>query len=183
MTLHPLPGRPRGLQPALTQFPGKLYVELAALIRAVMTEHGASGPGFAIHDPEVQAMSVAYAGPGRRYCVVEHEGRVVGGGGVAPLDGGPPGVCELRKMYFYPVARGLGLGARLLDHLLTAARELGYQTCYLETLESMGKARQLYEAFGFRRLEGPRGATGHHGCDAWYARELSPASEPPAGAA
>jgi putative acetyltransferase len=146
--------------------------ELAALIRAVMTEHGASGPGFAIHDPEVNHMSRAYSEPGARYLVIEHRGRVVGGGGFAPLAGGEAGVCELRKMYFYPEVRGLGLGARLLGRLLREAEEAGYHTCYLETLGSMAKARRLYEAFGFTRLEGPRGATGHHGCDAWYTRAL-----------
>ena len=37
---------------------------VAAIIRAVMPEFGADGPGFAIHDPEVDHMSDAYARPG-----------------------------------------------------------------------------------------------------------------------
>jgi putative acetyltransferase len=36
----------------------------------------------------------------------------------------------------------------------------------------MNSARRLYEAFGFGRLEKPKGKTGHFGCDVWYAREL-----------
>ena len=32
---------------------------VAAIIRTVMPEFGADGPGFAIHDPEVSAMSAA----------------------------------------------------------------------------------------------------------------------------
>ena len=71
---------------------------VAGIIRTVMPEFGANGPGFAIHDPEVSAMSAAYDRPGAAYFVVEVAGRVLGGGGVAPLDGGPDGVCELRKM-------------------------------------------------------------------------------------
>ncbi len=145
---------------------------IAAIIRAVMPEFGASGAGFAITDPEVDHMAAAYARPGCAYSVVERDGRVLGGGGVAPLDGGPPGVCELRKMYFLPELRGSGSGRRLLAHCLQVARDLGHRTCYLETLTGMAAARHLYEGMGFRRLETPMGATGHFGCDQWYLLEL-----------
>src|SRR5262249_54827594 len=83
---------------------------VAAVIRRVMPEFGASGPGFAINDPEVDFMTRAYAGRRARYWVIEHRGRIVGGGGFAPLAGAARGVCELRKMYFLPEARGKGLG-------------------------------------------------------------------------
>ncbi len=145
---------------------------IASLIREVMPEFGASGPGFAITDPEVDHMSAAYPGGRARYLVVELDGVVVGGGGFAPLVGGDPEVCELRKMYFLPRARGLGVGARLLGRLLEEATEAGFRTCYLETLETMTRARRLYERSGFRPLSRPMGATGHFGCDAWYARPL-----------
>jgi putative acetyltransferase len=146
---------------------------VAAIIRMVMPEFGASGPGFAIHDPEVNGMSAAYARPGCAYWVVEDgAGRVVGGGGIAPLDGGGPGVCELKKMYFLPEARGHGMGERLLRQGLAFARAAGYRTCYLETLEGMAQAQKLYGRLGFQRLCAPMGATGHFGCDRWYALEL-----------
>src|SRR5690606_29509637 len=79
---------------------------VAAIIRAVLPEFGATGPGFAINDPEVDWMSRAYAAPRRAYFVIEGDGgRVVGGGGVGPLEGGDADTCELRKMYFLPEAR------------------------------------------------------------------------------
>ncbi|HJU84507.1 MAG TPA: GNAT family N-acetyltransferase [Holophagaceae bacterium] len=146
---------------------------MAAVIRTVMPEFGADGPGFAIHDPEVDHMAEAYGGPGAAYFVVVDEAdRVVGGGGVAKLDGGPDGVCELRKMYFLKEARGTGLGERLLRHLLGVARDLGYRTCYLETLTGMDAAQKLYRKVGFQTLCAPMGRTGHHGCDRWFAMEL-----------
>lgn len=150
--------------------------QVASLIRAVMPEFGACGAGFAIHDPEVDAMSAAYAPPRHRYYVVEREGRVVGGAGVAPLTGGPEGVCELRKMYFLPEARGLGAGKRLLAQLLEDAAAFDFHTCYLETLKSMTGAQGLYRRMGFTPLPGPLGNTGHFGCDRWYARPLGPQS-------
>lgn len=156
---------------------------VAAIIRAVMTEFGASGPGFAIHDPEVDGMFDAYRPPRGGYLVIEHEGRVVGGGGFGPLAGVEAGVCELRKMYFLPETRGLGLGQLVLDRVQLAAREAGYHTMYLETLGTMHRARQLYEAAGFRKLGGPMGSTGHFGCDAWYSKPLGgAASDSEAGA-
>ena len=78
---------------------------VAAIIRTVMPEFGADGPGFAIHDAEVGAMHAAYAKPERAYFVVELDGKVCGGGGVAPLEG-EAGTCELRKMYFDRALRG-----------------------------------------------------------------------------
>lgn len=146
---------------------------VAAIIRKVMPEFGADGPGFAIHDPEVGHMSAAYGRPGSAYFVIDRAGQVLGGGGIAPLEGGPEGVCELRKMYFLPELRGLGMGERLLAHCLEAARALGFTRCYLETLTGMAAAQRLYEKMGFSKLCGPLGATGHHGCDRWYAKELA----------
>ncbi|GHG94126.1 GNAT family N-acetyltransferase [Comamonas sp. JC664] len=146
---------------------------VADIIRTVMPEFGADGPGFAIHDPEVSAMTAAYSRPRHAYFVVERAGRIIGGGGIAPLEGGDAGVCELRKMYFLPEARGLGLGERLLRHCLEFARDAGFRTCYLETLAGMNQAQKLYRRMGFEPLCAPMGNTGHFGCDHWYSRDLS----------
>lgn len=145
---------------------------IASIIRAVMPEFGASGPGFAIHDPEVGHMSRAYAAPRCAYFVVELDGQVLGGGGVAPLDGGDPDTCELRKMYFLPALRGRGAGRALIDRCLDAARAHGFRRCYLETLTGMTDAQRLYERSGFTRISCAKGATGHHGCDTFYERAL-----------
>jgi len=145
---------------------------VAAIIRAVMPEFGADGPGFAIHDTEVSSMSAAYSGPRSTYFVVEMDGKVVGGAGIGPLAGGDDDTAELRKMYFLPEARGHGMGERLLRHLLDLARKHGYARVYLETLTGMDAAQRLYERVGFRIVTSPRGCTGHHGCDRYYVIEL-----------
>ncbi|MGG6463498.1 GNAT family N-acetyltransferase [Solilutibacter silvestris] len=145
---------------------------MARIIRVVMPEFGACGSGFAINDPEVDWMSRAYAEPRHAYFVVERGGEVIGGGGMAPLVGGDPAVCELRKMYFLPEARGLGAGAAMMTICLDAARSAGFRQCYLETLTGMDAAMRLYERSGFRRIDASMGATGHGGCDIFYSREL-----------
>lgn len=146
---------------------------VAAVIRTVMPEFGASGPGFAIHDAEVDDMARAYAAPGCVYFVVERHGRVAGGGGVAPLPGDAPDICELRKMYFLPTLRGLGAGDELMTLCLDRARRLGYRRCYLETLTGMDAAQKLYEKHGFARIPAALGHTGHFGCNRFYLRELT----------
>jgi putative acetyltransferase len=147
-------------------------VAIASIIRTVMPEFGAVGRGFAINDPEVDWMSRAYAQPRSAYFVVERDGVVLGGGGIAPLDGGEEDICELRKMYFLPQARGQGAGAALMERCLDAGRGFDYRRCYIETLGGMDAAMKLYERSGFQRISAPLGATGHGGCNTFYLRAL-----------
>ena len=147
---------------------------MAAIIRTVMPEFGACGSGFAINDPEVDWMSRAYARPRHAYYVLEDAdgGVVLGGAGIAPLEGGDEDTCELRKMYFLPQARGLGAGSAMMAQCLDAARAAGFRRCYLETLDGMDAAMRLYQRSGFTRIDGPLGATGHGGCNTFYLRAL-----------
>ncbi len=146
---------------------------VAHIIRTVMPEFGAKGPGFAINDPEVDTMFAAYSGPRAAYFVLEHDdGRVVGGGGLAPLAGADADTCELRKMYFLPEARGGGFGRQMLERCIARARELGFKKMYLETLTGMDAAMRLYERLGFEKLCAPLGETGHFSCDRYFALDL-----------
>lgn len=147
-------------------------IAIAAIIRTVMPEFGADGPGFAIHDAEVDHMYRAYARPRCAYFVVERDGTVIGGAGVAPLENAEPDVCELRKMYFLPQARGIGAGTAMMQRCLDAARAHGFRRCYLETLTGMDAAQALYRRSGFAPICQAMGGTGHHGCDRYYLRDL-----------
>ena len=146
---------------------------MAKIIRTVMTEYGAVGPGYSINDPEVDTMYESYAGDRAVFYVVEEaDGTIIGGAGISQLEGGDPDVCELKKMYYLPVARGRGLGAKMLQKCIDAARQMGFRICYLETLERMPEAQRLYRKFGFEQLDGPMGNTGHGSCDRYYALTL-----------
>ena len=145
---------------------------MAAVIRQVMTEFGAVGCGFSIEDPEVDALYETYQQPRSCFYVIERGGRVLGGGGIAPLKAGDREVCELQKMYFLSELRGCGQGVPLISRLLDDAREFGFRTCYLETLDHMHQARSLYRRMGFADLDAPMGNTGHYRCNSWMAKEL-----------
>lgn len=144
---------------------------MAEIIRVVMTSYGLDRPGSAIYDEEVATMAESYKRTGAAYFVAEREGEILAGGGIAPLEGGTADICELRKMYARPEARGLGLGRRLLETCLEAARDQGYRQCYIETISEMTDARRLYERNGFTQVC-RQGETGHFVCDTSYVRDL-----------
>jgi putative acetyltransferase len=145
---------------------------VASIVRRVAVELGATGCGSSSEDPEVDGMSAAYSGPGAMFFVVEMDDQVAGCGGFGPLSGGPPGTCELRKMYFLPHLRGKGAGRDLLETCIAAAREAGYDYCYLETRESMKIAKILYSHHGFELLPERLGDTGHFACGTFMGRKL-----------
>jgi putative acetyltransferase len=145
---------------------------VAAIIRVVMPAFGASGEGFAIHDAEVDDLYSAYSKPRTAYFVCEEQGKILGGAGVAPLQGGAENFCELKKMYFLPEGRGKGLGQLVLTACLREARREGFEFCYIETFNTMRAAIDLYRKNGFEQIDGPIGSTGHFACDLFYLRRL-----------
>ena len=104
--------------------------------------------------------------------MISRDSKVFGGGGIAPLGGASAKTCELRKMYLVPAVRGLGLGNKLVQTCLDAARKRGYKTCYLETLSGMDRARALYESMGFTRRSDPRADACESRCNTWYEKNL-----------
>lgn len=149
---------------------------VAAIIRDVMFEFGAVGCGYSSEDTEIDSMYEAYSADNAAFYVIEDQGKILGCGGMGPLKGGDPGVCELRKMYFLPELRGSGLGTKLLRLILQDARNAGFHLCYLETLGNMTGARQLYMKQGFEPIEAPLGSTGHSGCNNYMTLQLQEAA-------
>ena len=146
--------------------------QIAEVIRAVLIEFGVPKVGTAYADKALDVMTETYNKPKSAYFVVENNGRIIGGGGIAQLDNYDGNVCELQKMYFLPEARGLGLGKQMIDKCLEKAKSIGFEQCYLETLPYMEDARKLYAKVGFRSLDSRLGDTGHYSCNLWMLKDL-----------
>lgn len=101
---------------------------IARVIRQVSAEYGLTADkGYTVADPNLDELYQVYSQPGHAYWVVEYEGEVVGGGGIAPLTGSESDICELQKMYFLPAIRGKGLAKTGLNGDGAGARD-GFQT-------------------------------------------------------
>jgi putative acetyltransferase len=145
---------------------------IATIIRSCLTEFGANKPGTVYYDKTTDHLFELFQENGAAYFIAEQDGLVVGGGGIFPSPGLPAGTCELVKMYLLPVARGIGIGATLMNKCMSKAKELGFLSMYIETLPELKKAISVYEKFGFEYLESPLGDTGHFGCSVWMLKSL-----------
>jgi len=145
---------------------------LAKAIRQVLIDIGVPKVGTAYADPELDFMYQAYQTTRSAYFVIEEDGIVLGGAGIAPLAGEDPKICELQKMYFLAQGRGRGLGQQMIDHCLAYAKDQNFELCYLETLPYMKAAQKLYLKTGFSYIDGPMGSTGHTSCNVWLTKVL-----------
>jgi GNAT superfamily N-acetyltransferase len=94
--------------------------------------------------------------PGGAFVLVREDGRPAAGGGIRRL---ADGVCEIKRMYVVPEARGRGHGRRLLEALERVAADLGYRRVRLDTAQSMTTAMALYESAGYRPIPDYNGNT------------------------
>ena len=118
-------------------------------VRALFQEYAAS---LGIHlcfqnfDKELAGLPGGYAPPTGRLLVAVDEDRLAGCVALRRIDAR---VCEMKRLYVRPAHRGTGLGRKLAEAVIAAAREIGYAKMRLDTLPSMIAAIKLYDSLGF----------------------------------
>ena len=106
--------------------------------------------GFQDFQNELATLPGHYAAPGGRLLLASSESLVAGCVALRPLSGDG---CEMKRLFVRPAFRASGLGRMLAERVIAEARSIGYRRMCLDTLPSMGRAQQLYEALGFREIE------------------------------
>jgi putative acetyltransferase len=122
---------------------------VAKLVFDVLAEFGLEADPNAT-DADLQDIEANYFQRGGVFEVIEDEhANLLGSVGLYPIN---KTTCELRKMYFIPSARGLGLGKHVLQRAIAGARELGFKEIVLETSSKLIAANRLYTQFGFQPI-------------------------------
>jgi carbonic anhydrase len=102
---------------------------------------------------EMATLPGAYSPPQGRLFFAEIDGRPAGCVGVRPMTEGSEGMCEMKRLYVDPSARGRGVGHQLALAGIRAAKAIGYRKVVVDTLPAMRMAVKLYRELGF--LEAP----------------------------
>ncbi|HEY9164817.1 MAG TPA: GNAT family N-acetyltransferase [Candidatus Kryptonia bacterium] len=102
---------------------------------------------FQDFDEEVAHLPGDYAPPNGRLILV-YDGPVALG--CIALRKIEDGICEMKRLYLKPEARGKGLGRKLAADLIAEAVRIGYTKMRLDTVPSMTEAISLYRSLGFR---------------------------------
>jgi len=128
-------------------------IDSIAQARILFEEYQAAlGVDLAFQDfeSELAGLPGKYAAPDGRLLLARVEGAVAGCVALRPLSGD---ACEMKRLFVRPAFRAHGTGRMLAERIIAEARSIGYRRMCLDTLPSMGRAQQLYEALGFREIE------------------------------
>jgi putative acetyltransferase len=140
---------------------------IRAVVVAVMNEYGLSSD-LEGNDADLHDVVASYRDRGGSFRVVTTvEGVVVGCGGLYPIDDRE---AEIRRMYLLPEARGVGIGRRLLEELISVAMERRFERVILETAAVLKQAISLYRQRGFEPVA--RRGSALRQCDQAYALQV-----------
>ncbi|MBV2163435.1 MAG: GNAT family N-acetyltransferase [Comamonas sp.] len=109
--------------------------------------------GFQGFDEEVATLPGDYAPPRGALLLAWVDGSPAGCCALRPLDTSDyPNAAEMKRLYVRKAFRGFGLGRHLAEATLDAARQAGYASVLLDTLDDMEAARALYAELGFEEI-------------------------------
>lgn len=109
---------------------------------------------FQNFDDELAQLPGDYAAPRGALLLAYVDGALAGCCALRPLDNADiPNAAEMKRLYVRRAFRGFGLGRQLAETILDAARQAGYASVLLDTLDDMEAARNLYADLGFQSIE------------------------------
>ena len=100
-------------------------------------------------EQELAGLPGAYAPPRGRLLIAVDDAAPAGCVALRPLG---DDVCEMKRLYVRPTARGKRVGRLLTETVIREARSIGYSRMRLDTLPSMKDAQALYQTLGFQEI-------------------------------
>ncbi len=124
---------------------GELFQEYAAALDVDLDFQG--------FPQELATLPGEYAPPRGTLLLALVDGSPAGCCALRPLDTSDyPNAAEMKRLYVRKAFRGFGLGRHLAEATLDAARQAGYASVLLDTLDDMESARALYAELGFEEI-------------------------------
>ncbi len=105
---------------------------------------------FQKFDEELKILKTMYGPPHGCIILCKHENNFVACVAVRKIE---EGVAELKRMYVKPEYQRKGIGENLLKISIKFAKEKGYKTIKLDTLNTMKPAMNLYAKHGFVKTD------------------------------
>src|SRR5438132_10386537 len=138
----------------LTIFPAQTPGEIA-LARELMTEYATAlefNLCFQNFDEEMTGLPGKYAPPNGRLLLALWDNRPAGVVALRPLSD-QNASCEMKRLYVRPEFRGKAIGRALAERLIIEARQTGYESMRLDTVQGkMDTAIALYRELGFKEI-------------------------------
>ena len=118
-----------------------------------MGTHALLKPYFAAKNflAEIERMPEGYEPPDGICLMAYFNGVAIGTVGLRKMKNG---ICEMKRLFVKPIARGTGLGRKLVERVIEEGRLLGFSRMRLDNSRSaMEKANALYKALGFYEID------------------------------
>ncbi len=109
---------------------------------------------FQNFDQELAGLPGDYSPPDGRLLLAEYESQLAGCVALHKIMlPGEDGICEMKRLYLRPQFRSKGLGRALAERIIAEARQIGYRSMRLDTVEPVMKdAVVMYRRLSFREI-------------------------------
>jgi carbonic anhydrase len=106
---------------------------------------------FQNFDEELATLPGKYSSPEGRLYLVKTGNKYIGCIGLRKYENE---ICEMKRLYIKPEARGLGIGHKLVELIINDAKKIGYKKMRLDTIKNqMAAAIEIYKKNGFVETE------------------------------